>query len=439
MATPRSVTGLRNLLPPAEREIVADLIAAANDLGVAIGVVGGPVRDWHLGRALRDVDLLVEPREGASQATAGEVAKAAARKGDRLVHHRAFRTVRFERAGVAVDLATARAETYSLPGALPDVHAGTLAEDLARRDFTVNAMAVPLGRLGRSDWPVQVEAAGGAADLAARTLRVFHSRSFHDDPTRALRAARFAVRFDFRLARATRTALRDAIRDGAFGAVSGARYRAEFERLFAETRVGGDPAAALRWLAEAHVLQVLEPGLGVDAGSLAAIRRWAHHTAGQDPDASTAGWMLWLAPFPAALRRRALVRLAVTGAPSERIRAYPRLRDRVLRQLAKARGRGAIDRLLAPLPRAEWAAIRAEATPALRRKIDRHDSQDRDVELPVSGDDLVGAGLEGPEVGRALAGIRAAVLDRSVKTQADALALAKEIARPRRRSGKTRR
>lgn len=428
--------GVRKHLPSEVRPLVARAAAAADELGVGIGLVGGPVRDWLLGRPIRDVDLLVEPPEGRRRPAAREVAQAAAGPEDRVVVHRAFGTVRFEQGGARIDLATVRSETYAAPGALPTVGPGSFAQDLARRDFTINALVVPLGRIARQRWPALVAAAGGLADLESRTLRVFHARSFHDDPTRALRAARFLTRLDFRMARGTRTSLRNAIRDGAFGAVAGARYRAEFERLFAEAALGGDPAGSLRWLAEAHVLAALEPGLTVAAPSLAALRRFARGcTQGHDPPWLT-GMMLWMAPLPAPLRRRTLARLAVTGRASERIRGYPRLRDRVLRQLAAARGRGAIDALLAPLPGAEWAALRAEAPAPLRRKIDRHDAQDRAVALPVSGDDLVAAGLRGPDVGRALAAIRAGVLDRKVRTAGDALALAREIARKRPRRGR---
>ena len=269
---------IQRALPAGVRRLVADIVRAGDLHGVAIGLVGGPVRDHLLGRPIRDVDLVALPPPGRRKPGALEVARAARGPTDRVVHHRAFGTVRIERGDQSVDLATVRSETYESPGALPRVAVGTLQQDLERRDFTVNALVVPLGRRARSQWPGLVDPGGGVADLEARVLRVFHPRSFHDDPTRAFRAARLTTRLGFRLARSGRTALRDAVRDGAFGAVNAERYRAELEKLFAETAPGGDPVRALRWLSDAHVLGALEPGLHLPDEALPALRRWLRAT-----------------------------------------------------------------------------------------------------------------------------------------------------------------
>lgn len=427
---------VRRAIPAGVRPLVADVVRAAEAQGVAIGLVGGPVRDWLLGREIRDVDLVAIPPDEGRKPGAAEVARAARASGDRVVHHRAFGTVRIERAGASLDLATVRSEVYGAAGALPIVGPGTLRRDLERRDFTVNALLVPLGRLARRRWPGIVDAGQGRSDLEARVLRVFHPRSFHDDPTRALRAARLASRLRFRLARSSRTALRDAVRDGAFGAVSGERYRAELSKLFVETAHGGDPVGALRWLSDAHVLAALEPGLQLPPEAAASLRRWLRpRPSGHDPagdDALLTGLMLWFAPFPPALRRRALRRFVVTGSHAERIGAFPNLKRRWVRELTKARGRGSIDAALGRIEAPELAALGATVTAPLRRKIDRWQREDRDVVLPVGGEELLAIGLRGPAVGHALARVRAAVLDRVVHSRDDALALAREIGRPRR-------
>src|SRR5690606_25329122 len=117
----------------------------------------------------------------------------AARLGATTAEHERFGTAKVVLEGHEVDLAGARRETYPEPGALPVVEpADSIEQDLARRDFTINAMALSL------DDPAEpIDPHGGAADLDAGLLRVLHPGSFADDPTRALRAARYAARFGF--------------------------------------------------------------------------------------------------------------------------------------------------------------------------------------------------------------------------------------------------
>jgi tRNA nucleotidyltransferase (CCA-adding enzyme) len=187
----------------------------------------------------------------------------------------------------------------------------------------------------------------GRDDVSRGVLRVFHAESFHDDPTRALRAARLAERLGFRLSRGSRTALRDAIGAGAFRAVSGDRWRREFEELFDDARRGLDPAAALRLLAEWHVLGALEPGLALPRVAVPALRRLGRNLAAPQLPAArlrpwAAGLAVWLADLDATSRRRTLRRLAVRG--EWRRIAGSWLRSRCLRTLATARGRGAVTR-----------------------------------------------------------------------------------------------
>jgi len=427
-------------LPEPTRARVQRLASAARERGLSLYLVGGPVRDLLIGRPLRDADLSVAaPRDGAPGSETEALARAAARPDDRVVAHGRFGTVRIELAeGGAIDLATLRSETYPTPGALPHVAAGTLEQDLRRRDFTLNALALPLTAAPDSPSAV-IDPGGGVADLAAGELRVFHAASFRDDPTRAFRAARFAARFDLRLARESRSALRSALRGGAFGAVSGERFAAELEKLFAEGDAGGDPARALALLDEWHVLPALEPGLSLPRAALAPLRRLGRAGAahrGQTPmNSATKTWlMVWLAALPAPLARRALARLAIRGAVATRIASFARTRDVALRALASARGRAAIDAALRALPTEELAALRAWAPSSEQRRIDRHAAEDRALVLPVTGDDLVAAGLAGPEIGRALVRIRAALLDRAIATRDEALLLARELAAGARRA-----
>lgn len=435
---------VRRALPPAVAPLVDAVAAEAERRGVPLWLVGGPVRDLLLRRPLRDVDLLVELH---GEAGAEALARAAAPAGARVVAHDRFGTVRLAGGEGALDLAAARSEHYPRPGALPVVAPGTVEEDLRRRDFTVNALALALNRPARRGRAALLDPGGALADLEARALRVFHPRSFHDDPTRALRAARLAARLGFRPVRATRSALRDALRDGAFGGVSGDRLRREIEKLFADAALGLDPAAALRLLDEWHVLGALEPGLALPAPAVAPLRR-VGRTVGDPPwplaraRPWVAGLAVWLHGVEATLRRRTLRRLAVRGDAAERIVALPGQRARLARELARARGRGAIDAALAPLDDETLLAFWSLASPADRRRIARWAREDRARRAPVTGADLVAAGLEGPAVGVALARIRSAFLDGALRERDEALALAREVGarearRARRRARRT--
>jgi len=454
MAGPRAPKAPRTVAPPRASDALSAfpegvriraqrLADAANVRGLALYLVGGPVRDLALARPLRDADLTVTAPGGTALGDeTAALAREAALPGDRVVVHPRFGTVRIELAnGEGLDLATVRSESYAAPGALPEVAPGTLEQDLRRRDFTLNALALPLNAAAGT---ALVDPGGGIADLGAGELRVFHEASFRDDPTRAFRAARFAARFGLTLARESRAALRSALRSGAFGAVSGERYAAELEKLFAEGAVGGDPVRALGLLHDWHVLPALEPGLTLPRAALAPLRRLTRALGanrGQTPiDTAVAGraWvvglMVWFAALPTPLARRALARLAIRGAVATRIATFGRTRDAALRALATARGRGATDATLRSLPAEELAALRAWAPSSEQRRIDRHAREDRALVLPVTGDDLVAAGLAGPDVGRALARIRAALLDRAIASRDDALELAREIAAGARRA-----
>ncbi|MEN8185460.1 MAG: polya polymerase, partial [Myxococcota bacterium] len=246
-------------IPPAVLPLVRRVLSAADERDLPVYLVGGPVRDHLLGRPLRDVDLLVERRAGRG---APQLARAARGPGLRAVAHERFGTARLEGGGGAVDLATARSESYAHPGALPRVAPGTLEQDLHRRDFAVNALAVPLSRAARRLRPALIDPEGGLADLRTRRLRILHPRSFHDDPTRALRAARLAPRLGFRLSHGSVAALGEALRAGVFAEVSGERLRREIEKLFEDAALGLEPERALALLEAWGVLPALHAGLG---------------------------------------------------------------------------------------------------------------------------------------------------------------------------------
>jgi tRNA nucleotidyltransferase (CCA-adding enzyme) len=354
-----------------------DALAGVPDLWV----VGGAVRDALLGRDPRDLDLVVE----------GDAAEVARRLGEEPLVHERFGTAT---AGGAVNVAAARRERYAQPGALPDVELGApIAEDLARRDFTVNAIAVRLA-------DGQLEAFPGALeDLASHRLRALHERSFVDDPTRLLRLIRYAARLRFQIEEATRAWAFAAIEGGALATVTRARLGAELRLLLDEPM-----PSAICGLEAFGIGPALLPGFGVDPDLVERAQRLTPDDGREDLvalaacclDASATALAAQLDGFELPARERDTVVAAATRA----------------RPLAPVLGG-------MEAPSAIWTLLRRETpeTVALAGGIGAAEPARRWLEelrhakLAISGDDLLAAGLEGPAIGRALDHATAAMLD----------------------------
>jgi tRNA nucleotidyltransferase (CCA-adding enzyme) len=227
---------------------------AAGD--VPVYAVGGPVRDLLRGEASRDADLAVE---GDATALAARLAEALG--SGRVTVHRAFGTAVVRAGGFRVDVAATRRERYPRPAALPVVEPAGIDADLARRDFTVNALAAAVAGPLRGEL---LDPFGGRADLSAGLIRVLHAGSFRDDPTRLFRAARYAARLGFALEADTERLAREAIAAGLVDELSGARLRAEIVALLGES--GETVAAALRLAGDLGLLAATHPALAGAAG-----------------------------------------------------------------------------------------------------------------------------------------------------------------------------
>ena len=418
--------------------IVERLAQAAGDAGLTLYWVGGSVRDALLERPITDVDLSVAGGAAQPMKTLSGLARKLAVPRASQRRNERFLTLSFEVEGVRGDLAALRREDYDAPGVLPRVEAGSLEEDLLRRDFTVNALAVPISSATAAGLDVRaggvIDLVGGLDDLEAKTLRVLHPRSFYDDPTRALRAARFGGRLGFKLARASRNLLHDAIRDGAFTSVSGERLRREFEKLFREFEHAADLVVCLDRLESWHVLGGLEPGFGFPREARAAVRRLGRLWA-EPPWTARAhrpwvgGLCVWFEKLRPGVRRRVLQRLSIRGETAGKIDGFGAKARRAARTLERGRGRGAADRVLSAFDEEELFAFCASCASPLRRRVVRYACEDRDRRSLISGKDLTALGLAGPVVGTVLARVRAAMLDAEVAEREEALALAREVAR----------
>jgi tRNA nucleotidyltransferase (CCA-adding enzyme) len=331
-------------------------------------LVGGAVRDLLLGRPRSDVDLVVE----------GDAAALAERLGGASAEHERFGTAKVDVDGHEVDVASARTETYPEPGGLPVVGpAEGIEQDLARRDFTVNAMAIPLQGEVRL-----IDPHGGEADLEQGLLRVLHDRSFVDDPTRAIRAARYASRFRFGLEPKTEQVLRRTD----LTTVSADRRRAELERLAAEEQA----YEGFELIGEWGVIDLRPNGLQLmeAVGELLEAPHWAE-----------------LVP-----RERALVAAALGPAGAEEVLASmwaPNPGEGV----ETAERRDPVELVLARAMGADW--------------LDRYLTSWRNIELEIDGDDLISAGIEqGPAIGRGLRAARHKKLEGEISGRDEELATA---------------
>ena len=189
-------------------------------------VVGGFVRDLLIERENLDIDIVVE---GDAVDFACQLAKMW--EGQVQPHHQ-FKTAAITRSdGLKLDFVSARNETYSSPGALPSVEYGTIVEDLLRRDFSINALAIQL----RPDtFGELVDCTDGLRDLRARHIRTLHKRSFVDDPTRIFRAIRYEGRYNFQITENDQKQMLDAIKQGVLNLISGQRIRNEIDHILSE-------------------------------------------------------------------------------------------------------------------------------------------------------------------------------------------------------------
>lgn len=404
-------TSFEKLLPERVREAVRTIGEIAQDAGVRAFLVGGVVRDMLLRRANLDVDVVVEG-DGIAFAQA-----AAARLGGHVRAHARFGTavVVLDR-GLHVDVTSARTEYYTKPGALPTVERSSLRQDLLRRDFTINAMAVSIDP---AEFGNVLDPFGGLSDLREGIVRVLHPLSFVEDPTRVLRAVRFEERFRFVMDDQTESLARQAVEMGLLQDLSGARVREELLAILGED----DAVASLRRLEELSALPALVARGVPTAGVLSDL-------AGVEESLSQMPRPAGRAPRrPVAL----MVALAGRGTAREVERWAEHLRvghevSTVVREVASRAGavRRSLERpgdlrdsrlyaLLGGLAPESLVYFRALGPERVRGRVDRFAEVLSHVRLEVSGDDLVALGAApSPAFSAILARVRDRRLDGAV-------------------------
>lgn len=403
---------LERRLPEFLKSRIERIAAVSREHGIPVYLVGGFVRDLLLERENRDLDLVVE---GDGLHFARLLAEAF---GGRVREHRAFLTaVVVDLEDFHIDVATARTEFYRAPAALPEVQTSALRQDLFRRDFTINTLAI---RLGPEGPPELIDYFGGRRDLKEKTLRVLHSLSFVDDPTRVFRAVRLELRLGFRISPETLGLAEVALAEGVFDQLSGARLRDELIQIL------DDPGLALRGierLAELGLLPVVDRELELTEAVRERLREaraahdWYRLEGIAEPPVHA--WRLLLMALGEGLGDDGLERLAarllLAGEDRRLLTGFPGRLAAARAVLAGEPAPHEVAEALEPLSGEELLLLMAEGDEAVRAWVRRDLTGLRGLELRIRGADLLAAGIPaGPRVGETLRAVRQARLDGTI-------------------------
>jgi tRNA nucleotidyltransferase (CCA-adding enzyme) len=397
---------------------VFEAVQAVSEPFEGVYLVGGAVRDVLMGEPNFDVDIAVEG-DGIA------LGRALARElGGRVVPHEKFGTaIVLYGAGGRVDVATARTEFYDHPGALPTVEQASIRQDLYRRDFTINAMAVSLKG---ADFGRLVDYFGGHRDLAGGVVRVLHNLSFIDDPTRIFRAVRYETRYGFRMDAHTFGLAKACVEMDLVGELSSARVRDELQALLSEERVGD----SVRRMAELGIDRAIHPHLAADEEAVRLIDEVDSLREAYAPEAPA--WRLRLAVLARRLGSTEVLdwaeRLKLRRRDAERIAdavaVAPRLRDLV----GATKEPAALWQRVAPHDPDGALLALATSKGRARKRLERYFEELRDVTLEISGGDLAELGLgESPQVGAVLEELRRRKLNGELDGRAAEIEAAKEL------------
>lgn len=415
----KNVGGLmRERLPRDVVAVLEELGSIADEMGYAVYLVGGSVRDLFLRRENLDLDVVVEG-EGT------EFAKRVARGRDdvRVRTHTKFKTAKLIFGhGLVIDIATARLEYYQAPASLPIVELSSLKLDLYRRDFTINTLAVSLNKNG---FGRLVDFFDGMRDIKDKAIRVLHNLSFVEDPTRVLRAVRFEQRFGFKIGKFTEGLIKNAVKIEAFSRLSPTRLFGEFRQMMEEERA----RHCIRRLDELKLLPQFHPALRLEPKALELLEQVEEALAWYRLsflDQPLRQWVVYFLALADQLGRsqveQFMDRLGMTVKLKNELLANGGAALSALNQLQRSRHRPSqVYGLLSPLRPEYLLFVMAKATREwAKRAVSTYLTRDSRVRPVLGGDDLIAMGFEpGPAFRRILDRILAARLDGLVESKKD--------------------
>jgi len=422
---------LEKALSPALLSLLGKVIEISNAYHLPLYIVGGVVRDMLLHQPCRDLDIVIE---GDAIRIANELVK---KFGGRVISHRRFGTAKWQIKDIRqslvkafdideqnasdlpefLDLISARTEFYEHPSAMPTVENSSIKLDLHRRDFTINTLAL---RLDGSHYGELIDHFGGLADLRQKKIRVLHSLSFVDDPTRMLRAVRFERRFGFHIEDRTLQLMNDA--RPMLHQVSGDRLRHEFDLVFKEPA----PARVLARMAELDLLAPIHPSLRWDpsvedplikVGAYQPDPVWnLGQMIGNIPTKHALFWLVWIGSLTVNNAKEISQRLKFPAPLASSIKATAQLKE-ILKNLENEKPSVVCSQLDDFPPVSLFAAYQLETNPGIKQMILDYQQKWKTIQPVTTGDDLRNAGiLPGPQYKRILSTLRAAYLDGTISS-----------------------
>jgi len=408
---------------------IQKLIRIAGDIayknGMSAYLVGGFVRDLILDEKKLDLDIVV----GGNGIKFAEVF--ADRLRGTLTRHKRFNTATLKLDTLKIDIATARKESYPFPGSLPEVCRGTLKDDLFRRDFSINAMAISIMP---EDFGRLIDFFGGKEDLGKKKIRILHGLSFIDDPTRILRAIRFEQRYDFKLQKDTLSLLKDAVRQRMLEKVHPHRLRDELILILKEQY----PLKQLKRIQELTGFGFINQALSLSRKNYGFFKvvktqlSWfkKQYTQPKPPE----NWLVYLAVLFDSLTineiKSTCKKFAFRKIEEKTILTYKIFSNKISRQLSKNRiSHFEIFKLLKPLNYEIIILLKAKyKNRNLQKNIKVFLESYDGIRASISGDDLKKLGLApGPRYREILSRILEAKLDGRIKTKREELALVKRL------------
>lgn len=416
---------LENMLSPELLSLLRTVARQSSELDLPLYLVGGVVRDLLLGHPATDIDLVVE-------GDAIQLAYALTEKnGGRVVAHTRFGTARWflpESLSASImgfgvlDLISARSETYKHPAALPTVHLGNLADDLRRRDFSINALAL---RLDGSHFGELHDEVGGLDDLQNRLLRVLHPLSFIDDPTRLFRLIRYEGRYEFRIAAGTLALIPEAL--PGINLLSAERVRHELDLVMEEENA----TEILEHMALLGIITAVHPVLDWNDAIRTRFENAQLPAPGLDshPSRFLLGWSLWLMSVPKTWLESINQRLHFDAHTRDVLSGTSALFADCQSLSGKKPSQVVAALDVIPLA-AVWPVFRALPLGSVRQSLADYLKTWRHVKPKTDGDDLKSKGLPpGPSYQIILGTLRDAWLDGKIKTAEEEKILLEKLLR----------